>query len=109
MTENMTMIKYLSIFIIIIFCFQSIAPVYAQSSPFLLQSSLGTFQADWYGIEVTEINQSLQILLQHIVPDDDFGMLIYDSNIQTSYDPEEAFQPVASGRNFFYSISRSHY
>jgi hypothetical protein len=103
MTENMTMIKYLSIFIVIIFCFQSIAPVYAQSSPFLLQSSLGTFQADWYGLEVTEINQSLQILLQHIVPDDDFGMLIYDSNIQTSYDPEVAFQPVASGRNFFFS------
>ena len=64
---------------------------------------MGTFQADWYGVEVTGINQSLQIILQHIVPDDDFGMLIYDSNIQTSYDPEVAFQPVASGRNFFYS------
>ena len=103
MTENMTMVKYLSIFIVIIFCFQSLSPASAQSSPFILQSSLRTYQADWYGIEVIQINQSLQILLQHIVPNDDFGMLIYDSNIQTSYNPEEDFMPVASGRNFYFS------
>ena len=47
----------------------------------------------------------MEIFFSHPQVVDDLGLLLYENDISETYDPEENFQPVASGRNFWYSNS----
>ena len=58
-----------------------------------------TWQADWYTLEITQFNQSMEIFFSHPQVVDDLGLLLYENDISETYDPEENFQPVASNLN----------
>ncbi len=47
----------------------------------------------------------MEILFSHPQQVDDMGLLLYENDISEIYDPESDFQPVASGRNYWYSNS----
>ena len=97
--------KILQIDFIIILCFSLLnlsEPAYAQVST--IQRDIATYQADWYGIEFTQ-QSNWTIFLSTYYPVDDIAILLYDQNLSESYNPEEEFNAVAGGRNFFFSNS----
>ena len=95
---------FLVIFSFIIFSFQVLPLAYGQVGGLItISRPLGTYQADWYGIEITQLNQTMQIFMYHQIPNDDLALLLYEDDISEIYDPENNFLPIASGRNFFYS------
>ncbi len=98
------LIAFALIFTIILFVFPFVSPAFGQMGPLVtISRPIQTWQADWYTIEITQVNQSMQIFFSHPVSADDMGLLLYENDISTIYDPESDFQPVASGRNFWYS------
>ena len=97
--------KILQIAFIIILCFSLLnlsEPAYAQVST--IQRDIATYQADWYGIEFTQ-QSNWTLFLSTYYPVDDIAILLYDQNLSESYNPEEEFNAVAGGRNFFFSNS----
>ena len=98
------LIAFALIFTIILFVFPFVSPAFGQMGPLVtISRPIQTWQADWYTIEITQVNQSMQIFFSHPVSADDMGLLLYENDISKIYDPESDFQPVASGRNFWYS------
>ena len=99
-------ISFALLFTIILFVFPIVSPAFGQMGPLVtISRPIQTWQADWYTIEITQFNQSMEIFFSHPSIIDDLGLLLYENDISEVYDPEENFQPVASGRNFWYSNS----
>jgi len=97
--------KILQISFILLLCFSLLnlsEPAYAQVST--VQRDIATYQADWYGIEFTQ-PANWTLFLSHYYPVDDMAILLYDQNLSDVYNPEEEFNAVAGGRNFFFSNS----
>ncbi len=98
------LIAFALIFTIILFVVPFVSPAFGQMGPLVtISRPIQTWQADWYTIEITQLNQSMEIFFSHPVPVDDMGLLLYEYDISEIYDPETNFQPVASGRNYWYS------
>tara|TARA_B100000029_G_scaffold508496_1_gene595499 strand:- start:13230 stop:15257 length:2028 start_codon:yes stop_codon:yes gene_type:complete len=98
------LIAFALIFTIILFVSPLVSPAFGQMGPLVtISRPIQTWQADWYTIEITQFNQSMEIFFSHPVAVDDMGLLLYENDISEIYDPETNFQPVASGRNYWYS------
>ena len=100
------LIAFALLLTIILFVFPVVSPAFGQMGPLVtISRPIQTWQADWYTIEITQLNQTMEVFFSHPALIDDLGMLLYENDISEVYDPEENFQPVASGRNFWYSNS----
>ena len=98
------LIVFALVFTVILLLIPLASPAFGQMGP-TISRPIQTWQSDWYTIEITQINQSMEILFSHPQQVDDMGLLLYENDISEIYDPESDFQPVASGRNYWYSNS----
>ena len=97
--------KILPIAFILLLCFSLLnLPEQASAQLSTVQREIATFQTDWYGVEFTQTT-NWTLFLTHYYTADDIAVLLYDQNLSDTYNPEEEFNAVAGGRNFFFSNS----
>ena len=97
--------KILPIAFILLLCFSLLnLPEQASAQLSTVQRDITTFQTDWYGVEFTQTT-NWTLFLTHYYTADDIAVLLYDQNLSDTYNPEEEFNAVAGGRNFFFSNS----
>ena len=76
------LIAFALIFTIILFVVPFVSPAFGQVGPLVtISRPIQTWQADWYTIEITQLNQSMEIFFSHPVPVDDMGLLLYEYDI----------------------------
>ena len=57
-------ISFALLFTIILFVFPIVSPAFGQMGPLVnISRPIQTWQADWYTIEITQLNQSMQYTL----------------------------------------------